>query len=70
MCVFAAALPVRPLRLRVPGIGKPLSSPAHLPGKRLEELTPAGHKAQIDLSITDDFPLAQAIVIISATAAG
>ena len=34
--------------------------------KRLEELTPTGHKAQIDLSITDDFPLAQAIVIISA----
>jgi holo-[acyl-carrier protein] synthase len=33
---------------------------------RLEALTPAGHKAQIDLSIRDDFPLAQAIVIISA----
>ena len=38
--------------------------------KRLEDLTPAGYCAQIDLSITDDFPLAQAIVIISATAAG
>jgi holo-[acyl-carrier protein] synthase len=36
--------------------------------KRLKEITPAGHVAQIDLSITDDFPLAQAIVIISATA--
>src|ERR1700744_3059166 len=34
--------------------------------KRLEALTPPGTKAQIDLSITDDFPLAQAIVIISA----
>ena len=33
---------------------------------RLEQMTPKGHKAQIDLSITDDFPLAQAIVIISA----
>ncbi len=32
----------------------------------LEELTPRGHRAQIDLTITDDFPLAQAIVIISA----
>ena len=32
---------------------------------RLQAITPAGHKAQIDLSITDDFPLAQAIVIIS-----
>jgi holo-[acyl-carrier protein] synthase len=34
--------------------------------KRLEAMTPPGYKAQIDLSITDDFPLAQAIVIISA----
>ena len=33
---------------------------------RLKEITPEGHVAQIDLSITDDFPLAQAIVIISA----
>lgn len=33
---------------------------------RLAELTPAGMTAQIDLTITDDFPLAQAIVIISA----
>ena len=38
--------------------------------RRLEEITPPGHKAQIDLTITDDFPLAQAIVIISAVAAG
>lgn len=36
---------------------------------RLTALTPAGHTAQIDLSITDDYPLAQAIVIISAVAA-
>ncbi len=33
--------------------------------KRLEEITPEGMKPQIDLTITDDFPLAQAIVIIS-----
>ena len=33
---------------------------------RLEAITPTGMKAQIDLTITDDFPLAQAIVIISA----
>ncbi|MDH3229626.1 MAG: holo-ACP synthase [Alphaproteobacteria bacterium] len=33
---------------------------------RLQEITPAGMTAQIDLTITDDFPLAQAIVIISA----
>ncbi len=36
--------------------------------KRLGDITPPGHKAVIDLSITDDFPLAQAIVIISAVA--
>jgi holo-[acyl-carrier protein] synthase len=34
--------------------------------KRLEKITPPGMRAQIDLTITDDFPLAQAFVIISA----
>src|SRR6201996_3517336 len=33
---------------------------------RLKKITPPGTRAQIDLTITDDFPLAQAIVIISA----
>ena len=33
---------------------------------RLEQLTPEGCEARIDLSITDDWPLAQAFVIISA----
>jgi holo-[acyl-carrier protein] synthase len=33
---------------------------------RLKAITPPGYIAQIDLSITDDFPMAQAIVIISA----
>lgn len=33
---------------------------------RLQGITPPGMRAQIDLSITDDFPWAQAIVIISA----
>src|SRR5215469_5725888 len=37
---------------------------------RMKEITPPGHKAQIDLTITDDFPLAQAIVVISAVAVG
>lgn len=36
--------------------------------KRLASLTPDNHEARIDLTITDDFPLAQAIVIISAVA--
>lgn len=34
--------------------------------KRLAEITPPGMNAEISLSLTDDFPLAQAIVIISA----
>ena len=34
--------------------------------RQLSEITPEGHEARIDLTITDDFPLAQAIVIISA----
>jgi holo-[acyl-carrier protein] synthase len=33
---------------------------------RLQAITPPGHRADIALTITDDFPLAQAIVIISA----
>jgi len=35
---------------------------------RLQQLTPEGFEARIDLSITDDWPLAQAFVIISAVA--
>ncbi|MEQ1889674.1 MAG: holo-ACP synthase [Alphaproteobacteria bacterium] len=34
--------------------------------QRLREITPDGCSAQIDLTLTDDFPLAQAIVLITA----
>jgi holo-[acyl-carrier protein] synthase len=34
--------------------------------KRLQAVTPAGCEAQIDLSLTDEGPMAQAIVIITA----
>jgi holo-[acyl-carrier protein] synthase len=34
--------------------------------RRLEEITPAGYDPHIDLTITDEGPLAQALVIISA----
>ena len=37
--------------------------------KRLEALTPQGHEAQIDLTITDEGPMAQAFVVISAVPA-
>jgi holo-[acyl-carrier protein] synthase len=33
---------------------------------RLQAITPAGHAAQIDLALTDEYPLAQAFVVISA----
>jgi holo-[acyl-carrier protein] synthase len=34
--------------------------------RRLEQLTPPGHTAHIHVSLTDDYPLAVAFVIISA----
>ena len=46
--------------------GKPTMRLANGAARRLDEITPAGMTAQIDLTITDDYPLAQAIVIISA----
>jgi holo-[acyl-carrier protein] synthase len=51
--------------VNMPG-GKPTMALTGGALKRLEKITPAGHRPQIDLTITDDFPLAQAIVIISA----
>lgn len=36
--------------------------------EQLERITPAGHTARIQLTITDDFPYAQALVIIEAVA--
>ena len=37
---------------------------------QLARMTPSGYEARIDLTITDDFPMAQAIVIISAVRTG
>jgi holo-[acyl-carrier protein] synthase len=34
--------------------------------KRLQDMTPAGHEARIDLTITDEGPMAVALVVISA----
>ncbi|HET9902524.1 MAG TPA: holo-ACP synthase [Xanthobacteraceae bacterium] len=34
--------------------------------KRLEAMTPVGYEARIDLSISDEWPMAQAFVVISA----
>jgi holo-[acyl-carrier protein] synthase len=46
--------------------GKPTMELTGGAAQRLAAITPPGHSAQIDVSITDDFPIAQAIVIISA----
>ena len=51
--------------INLPG-GKPTMALTGGALARLAAITPPGHTAQIDLSITDDFPMAQAIVIISA----
>jgi holo-[acyl-carrier protein] synthase len=53
--------------VNLPG-GKPTM---HLTGgaaERLERMLPGGHRAVIHLTITDDFPLAQAFVVIEALA--
>ncbi len=46
--------------------GKPTMALTGGAEKRLMELMPAGHKPAIHVTITDDFPLAQAFVIIEA----
>ncbi len=46
--------------------GKPTMALTGGAAVRLEKLLPAGHTAVVHLTITDDFPLAQAFVIIEA----
>ena len=49
--------------------GKPTMALTGGAAQRLSELTPAGMAAKIDVSITDDHPTAQVIVLISAVPA-
>ena len=51
--------------INLPG-GRPTLQLAGGALERLKALTPSGFEARIDLSITDDWPLALAFVIISA----
>lgn len=46
--------------------GKPTMELTNGALQHLQKITPAHKTAQIDITITDDFPLAQAIVIITA----
>jgi holo-[acyl-carrier protein] synthase len=55
--------------VNLPG-GKPTIKLTNGAAKRLAEMTPDGHRAVIHLTITDDFPLAQAFVIIEALPEG
>ncbi len=50
--------------------GKPTMKLTNGAARRLREITPEGMTAQIDLTITDEFPLAEAFVIISALPQG
>ena len=51
--------------VNLPG-GKPTMKLENGAAKRLADLLPTGYEARIHLTITDDFPLAQAFVIIEA----
>jgi len=55
--------------VNLPG-GKPTMELTGGAKLRLDEITPAAMRAQIDVSITDEYPLAQVTVIISVVPAG
>jgi holo-[acyl-carrier protein] synthase len=54
--------------VNLPG-GKPTLKLENGAAKRLAELLPDGYEARIHLTITDDWPLAQAFVVIEALSA-
>lgn len=47
--------------------GQPIMSLSNGALERLQSLTPDGYEAKIDISLTDEYPLAHAMVVISAT---
>ncbi|MEC9342372.1 MAG: holo-ACP synthase [Pseudomonadota bacterium] len=55
--------------VNLPG-GKPTMSLHNGAAKKLADLLPDGYEAHIHLTITDDYPLAQAFVVIEARVAG
>lgn len=55
--------------VNLPG-GKPTMALTGGAAERLDALVPAGYKPAIHVTITDDFPLAQAFVIIEAVPLG
>ncbi|MBX9451211.1 MAG: holo-ACP synthase [Mesorhizobium sp.] len=55
--------------VNLPG-GKPTMALTGGAARRLAQMLPAGHEAFVHVTITDDFPLAQAFVIIEARPLG
>ncbi|MBI4724079.1 MAG: holo-ACP synthase [Rhodomicrobium sp.] len=55
--------------VNLPG-GQPTMALTGGAAERLKQLIPRDHEAQIHITITDDFPIAQAFVMISAVPAG
>jgi holo-[acyl-carrier protein] synthase len=53
--------------INLPG-GRPTMALTGGAKRRLDAITPAGHEARIDLTITDEGPMAHAFVVISAVA--
>jgi holo-[acyl-carrier protein] synthase len=56
----------RDLRVDNLRTGQPIMSVHNGALRRLEALTPPGMVARIDVSLTDEFPMANAVVVISA----
>ena len=46
--------------------GRPTLALTNGAAERLAAMTPAGHRAEIHLTLTDEYPLAQAFVMIVA----
>lgn len=46
--------------------GRPTLALARGAAKRLESLIPPGYSARIDVTLTDEYPIAEAVVIVSA----
>ena len=68
---LGTGVPRRGVHWRAMGVvnlpsGKPTMALTAGAAERLAQITPAGMDAQIDITLTDDYPWAQAIVIISA----
>lgn len=63
---FRSGVHMRDIGVVNTATGRPTLALTRGAAKRLEALTPPGYTARIDVTLTDEYPLAQAIVIISA----